>query len=555
MQDKRCITAQSDLSFTLETQHPCFPEARDLLMSFAELVKCPEYLHHYQITRLSLWNAASLGLSTDSLLSRLQAFLKYPLPRSVSTFIVDSMALWGLLRLTRQEDDFYLTVQEPQLLTYVLGESKVREALLDPFSEELHVDSAVHLRVDPLKRGALKIALMKIGLPVEDIAGYCNGEKCQISLNPCLQLRAYQKEAVEAFYRENSLLGGSGVIVLPCGAGKTVVGLAVMAKLKMNTLILATNTTAIRQWKKELLDKTDLTEEEIGEYSASKKDVCPVTLATYQILTSRARKTSPFRHFGLFDARDWGLIIYDEVHLLPAPLFQVTASLQSRRRLGLTATLVREDNKEADVFSLIGPKKYEVPWKVLESQGWIAQARCIEVSVPFALVHSPEYREAKSREQFRIAACNPEKISALCNLVKENEGKAILVLGMFLDQLRAIAEKLDAPLIEGRTPQKLREKFFSLFQEGQISLLVLSKVGNSSIDLPDAEVAIQVSGTFGSRQEEAQRLGRILRPKSGSNQAFFYSLISNSSRELDFSLNRQRYLVEQGYDYQFREIK
>lgn len=551
MENKRCITGQSDFTFTLETQHTYFSEARDLLMNFAELVKCPEYLHHYRITRLSLWNASSLGVESGELFACLEPFLKFPLPINVKTFIKDTMSLWGLLQLTQDGDQVYLSIHEPALIPHILADTNVRQALLDPFQENMtNKHSSVHLAIDPFKRGAIKTSLMKVGLPVEDIAGYRDGTPHEISLKADLTLRPYQEAAIDSFYRNNSLLGGSGVVVLPCGAGKTIVGLAIMARLKMMTLILATNTTALRQWKRELLDKTELSEDEIGEYSGNVKAIRPITLATYSIITSRPKKTSSFRHFALFDAQNWGLVIYDEVHLIPAPLFQVTASIQSCRRLGLTATLVREDQKEGDVFTLIGPKKHDVPWKVLEEQGWIAKAKCVEVFVPLSGSTSQEYINAKSREKFRIAACNPKKLSALRELLKEHQGKSIIVIGMYLEQLRKIAEDIDAPLIEGCTSQKQRDLLFLGFQRGDIPIIVLSKVGNSSVDLPDAEVAIQVSGTFGSRQEEAQRLGRILRPKSGANQAFFYSIISASSREADFGLNRQLYLVEQGYDYQ-----
>ena len=552
--DQRCITAQSDLTLTVERQHTAFSQARDLMMRFAELVKCPEYLHTYKITRLSLWNAASLGLNSQKLIAQLEPFLKFSLPAAVRTHICDIMALWGPLQLIVKDGTINLLVHDKSLLEYIIAEKKVRENLINPetWADQLHSNSPACFTVHPLARGQLKVALMGLGLPVEDIAGYQDGTPHPISLKETLSLREYQKEAVEAFYHNNSVFGGSGAIVLPCGAGKTIVGMAIMAKLGMRTLILGTNVTALHQWKRELLDKTDLLESDIGEYYGNSKNIKPITLATYNILTSRKRKTDPFIHFSLFEAESWGLIIYDEVHLLPAPVFQATANLQARRRLGLTATLVREDGRSGDVFSLIGPKRYEVPWKTLEEQGWIARANCIEISLPFQRNTVPGYLNLTRREQYRLAACNDSKLEVLATLLEEHSGKSILILGMYLNQLRQAAETFQIPLLDGSSPQRQRNQVYAKFQAGEILILALSKIGNSSVDLPDAQVAIQISGTFGSRQEEAQRLGRILRPKPGDNQAFFYNLVSSPSPEEDFALNRQLFLVEQGYNYTYQ---
>lgn len=556
--NQRCITAQSDFSLTVERQHPAFPQARDLLMRFAELVKCPEYLHTYKITRLSLWNAASLGLASDTLIDQLKPFLKFPLPTNVRTNITDTMALWGLLRLVAVNNVIYLEVYDDSLLPLIFSDNKIRKTLIDPNaiheqSEQISSTPPFRFAIDPLARGKLKVALMENGLPVEDIAGYQDGTPHPLSLKSSLALREYQKESVNAFYHNNSVFGGSGAIVLPCGAGKTIVGIAIMAKLGMRTLILGTNVTALNQWKRELLDKTDLLEDDIGEYYGNAKNIRAITLATYNILTSRKRKTDPFIHFSLFEAEQWGLIIYDEVHLLPAPIFQATANLQARRRLGLTATLVREDGRAADVFSLIGPKRYEVPWKILEEQGWIARANCVEVSVPFNKGLFSDYPELDRRQKYRRAACNPTKLEAVAEILAEHAGKSILILGMYLEQLRELAQFFSIPLLDGSSPQRHRNEVYAKFQAGEIPILALSKIGNSSVDLPDAQVAIQISGTFGSRQEEAQRLGRILRPKADDNQAFFYSLVSSPSSEEDFALNRQLFLVEQGYSYSIRK--
>jgi len=396
---------------------------------------------------------------------------------------------------------------------------------------------------------------VKAGFPAEDLAGYTDGEPLAIGLRERtaggepFALRPYQHDAADAFHAGGAAGGGSGVVVLPCGAGKTIVAMACMARVAASTLVLTTSTTAVRQWIDELLDKTDLTPDQVGEYTGQTKDIRPVTVATYQVLTHRGRKDSGFTHLNLFDQRDWGLIIYDEVHLLPAPVFQVTATLQARRRLGLTATLVREDRREDDVFALIGPKKADVPWKALERQGWIAKARCTEVRVALPEHRRMTYATAERRAQFRIAAENPAKAELVRTIVAGHGGEPALVIGMYVDQLKALAGELDAPLLTGATGQGKRDRLFAGFRAGRVPVLVVSKVANFAIDLPDASLAIQVSGTFGSRQEEAQRLGRLLRPKPGANQAHFYTLVTRETREQEFALNRQLFLCEQGYQY------
>ncbi|MCI5064230.1 DEAD/DEAH box helicase [bacterium] len=545
-----CITFQSDMTVSLEAQTESFPEARDFLLTFAELVKCPEYIHTYRITPLSLWNAAALGMLPDDLLQRAAPFLRFPIPAAVESRIREVMSLWGLVRFERTEEGAILiSVANEALLHHLLQVDVLRAALLEePYRKDPQSDVWT-AEIEALERGPIKVALMEIGIPVLDLAGYADGAPLSVSLRDTVQLRPYQRDALDGYYRNNSPLGGSGVVVLPCGAGKTVVAMGIIAELGMQTLIVVTNTTALKQWRRELLEKTSLTEDDIGEYSAARKEIRPLTIATYQILTSRKSKREPFRHFALFEAQNWGLIVYDEVHLLPAPVFQVTAALQARRRLGLTATLVREDGKEGHVFALIGPKRYESPWKLLETQGWLAKAHCYQVRVPapFELLH--DIKQAKKRFRFRMASTNPLKLQAVEELLRQHEESPVLIIGMYLDQLEELATYFDIPLLQGSTKQQEREEKYQAFQEGRIRRLIVSKIGNASVDLPDASVAIQVSGMFGSRQEEAQRLGRILRPKPGENQAHFYSVITAGTTEEEYGLRRQLFLAEQGYGY------
>ncbi len=552
------VVVQSDKTVLLEVDNPLYEEARDFLARFAELDKSPEYIHTYRITPLSLWNAAAAGMDADSIVRGLEKYSKYPVPDNVIVDISDAISRYGRLKLVRGKDGVSLLLisDDPILIVEVSRHKRMQRYIrrqIDPLT----------LEVDPSRRGHIKQALVRIGYPAEDLAGYVQGTPLHFRLRSVTMagepfaLRHYQKEAVDIFWAGGSASGGSGVIVLPCGAGKTMVGMGVMEQAQTNTLILTTGSVAARQWKRELLDKTTLTEDQIGEYSGQKKEIRPVTLATYQILTSRKRGTKgkglpleeEFPHFAIFNEGDWGLIIYDEVHLLPAPVFRITAEIQARRRLGLTATLVREDGLETDVFSLIGPKKYDVPWKDLEREGWIAPAVCYEIRTDMPDDWRLEYALAERREKYHIAATNPEKLRVLRHLVRHHKGDRILIIGMYLDQLEKVAKMFDAPVIMGKTPMREREKLFDQFRSGEIDLLVLSKVGNFSIDLPDANVAIQTSGTFGSRQEEAQRLGRILRPKSDGSQAYFYTIVSRDTVDQRYSANRQLFLTEQGYEY------
>ncbi len=536
-------------------EHPRYPAARDALAPFAELEKSPDYLHTYRVSAVSIWNAAALGLTPEQIEATLDEFSCVPVPPSVLERIRGWMERYGLLRIERlgSDDHFQLVSQDPSALQDVLGHSSVRGRV------QLDVDGRV--LVDPLERGTLKQALIRIGYPVEDRGGFVDGDPLEVCLRgetltgAPFTLRDYQRSAADAFHAGGSVSGGSGVVVLPCGAGKTVTGMAAMERVGAKTLILTTNTIAVRQWKQELLDKTELTDDQVGEYTGDCKEVRPVTITTYQMVTWRRTRSSEFEHFSLFSKENWGLVIYDEVHLLPAPVFRVTAELQARRRLGLTATLVREDGKEDEVFCLIGPKRYDVPWKVLEGRGYIACASCIEVRVPLGEEERIRYIGAGSRSKFRIASENPAKTQVVRKILERHAGDRVLVIGQYIDQVTALARELKAPLITGKTPQDEREVLYSRFRSGQVATLVVSKVGNFAIDLPDANVAIQVSGTFGSRQEEAQRLGRILRPKSDGSGASFYAVVTLASKDQEFAEKRQLFLTEQGYSYQIIEAQ
>lgn len=555
MSDARPLTVQGDRTILAEVHSPGFGEARDMLPLFAELEKSPEHVHTYRITPLSIWNAAAAGLTDTAILDFLKRFSRYELPPNVRREIQENIRRFGLLRLERIDGVLRLTSSETKLLQS-LGKAA---GLKQFFNKPACTDEG--LAVVEILRGEVKQALIRMGYPVEDLAGYTRGANLEFSFRETMAssedpftLRPYQMEAAEIFHAGGTEKGGSGVIVLPCGAGKTIVGMACMQKLQTQTLILTTNTIAVRQWRNELLDKTWLKPDEVGEYTGDSKVVAPVTISTYQMITYRRRKSGEFAHFALFGARDWGLVVYDEVHLLPAPVFRVTAEIQARRRLGLTATLVREDGREDEVFSLIGPKKYDVPWKILERQGWIADAHCVEVRLGLDTSLSIEYLSAGNRERFRIASENPEKLGVVAKLVDRHVEDRVLIIGQYLDQLDQLAEALDAPLITGRTPNKEREVLYDSFRSGSLRVLIVSKVGNFAVDLPDANVAIQVSGTFGSRQEEAQRLGRILRPKTDRRPAVFYSVVTRDSREEHFANNRQLFLTEQGYTYEIRDV-
>ncbi len=544
------LILQSDRSMLLHTDNPKYTEARDHLAPFAELVKSPEYVHTYRITPLSLWNAAATGITADIIIDTLIRFSRYPIPVNITAEIRDYMARYGKLWLEASHggDDLLLRSDDETLILELLNLPR-----LQPFLGP--VINPRTIRVPQGIRGHLKQALIKHGFPVEDRAGYRPGQPLEIDLRTVtrggepLRLRYYQEESVGNFWAGGSEFGGSGVIALPCGAGKTLVGMAVMSCVRQYTLILVTNVTALHQWRDELLDKTTLTPDQVGEYSGAVKEFKPVTITTYQILTYRRRKEEEFLHMPLFNRQEWGLVIYDEVHLLPAPVFRFTAEVQSKRRLGLTATLVREDHREDDVFSLIGPKKYDVPWKVLEEQGWIAQAVCTEVRIEMSSSLRMEYAMSAPRDKYRVAATNPAKIRVARHIIARSSGETILVIGQYLDQLHDIARELDAPVITGETPNEERERLYDAFRRGIAPVLVVSKVANFAIDLPEASVAIQISGTFGSRQEEAQRLGRILRPKRSGAPARFFTLVSRETQDQDFSLNRQLFLTEQGYSY------
>jgi DNA excision repair protein ERCC-3 len=531
------LIVQSDKTLLLEVDHPDAKACRMAIAPFAELERSPEHMHTYRLTPLGLWNARAAGHDAESVVDALLKFSRYPVPHALLVDVADTMDRYGRLQLVN--DPVHGLVLHG-LDRAVLVEVAKSKKLVDMLGAKIDADT---IAVHPSERGRLKQALLKLGWPAEDLAGYVNGEAHAISLaEDGWTLRPYQTQAVEHFWA-----GGSGVVVLPCGAGKTLVGAAAMAQAGATTLILVTNTVAGRQWKRELIARTSLTDAEIGEYSGERKEIRPVTIATYQVLTTR--RGGSFTHLDLFGARDWGLVIYDEVHLLPAPIFRFTADLQARRRLGLTATLVREDGREGDVFSLIGPKRYDAPWKDIESQGWIAPAECVEVRVTLTDTERMTYATAEAEERYRFAATARTKMPVVEKLVERHRGDQILVIGAYIDQLHQLGEYLNAPIIQGSTTNKERERLFDAFRSGEVSTLVISKVGNFSIDLPEAAVAIQVSGTFGSRQEEAQRLGRVLRPKADGRQAHFYTVVSRDTIDTEYAAHRQRFLAEQGYSY------
>ncbi|MEV1004650.1 DNA repair helicase XPB [Nonomuraea sp. NPDC050202] len=532
------LIVQSDKTLLLEVDHERADACRKAIAPFAELERAPEHVHTYRVTPLALWNARAAGHDAEQVIDALISYSRYPVPHALLVDIAETMARYGRLRLEKDPvHGLILTSTDRAVLEEVLRSRKIQPML----GERVGDDTVV---VHPSDRGNVKQALLKLGWPAEDLAGYVDGEAHPITLcEDGWELRTYQREAAEAFWN-----GGSGVVVLPCGAGKTIVGAAAMAQAQATTLILVTNTVSAHQWKTELLKRTSLTEDEIGEYSGTKKEIRPVTIATYQVMTTRRKGV--YSHLELFDARDWGLIVYDEVHLLPAPIFRMTADLQARRRVGLTATLVREDGREGDVFSLIGPKRYDAPWKEMENQGWIAPADCVEVRVTLTDEERLAYAMAESEERYRFCATTPSKTQVTEALVRRHLGEQVLVIGQYIDQLDELGEHLNAPVIKGETRVKERERLYQAFRDKEIQVLVVSKVANFSIDLPEATVAIQVSGTFGSRQEEAQRLGRVLRPKSDGGGARFYTVVSRDTVDQEFAAHRQRFLAEQGYAYQ-----
>ncbi len=536
------LIVQSDKTALLEVDHPAASDARHDLAIFAELERAPEHIHTYRITKLGLWNARAAGHGSDYVLGVLDKYAKFAIPSSVRVDISETMDRYGKLVIRRNpEGVLLLTSESPAILLEASRSPKIAALLGLRVSED-------SFEVLAFARGSLKQELLKLGWPAEDLAGYTPGEPHAIALNEASwNIRDYQSKAVEKFWE-----GGSGVVVLPCGAGKTIVGAAAMSKAKTNTLILVTNTVAARQWRAELLKRTTLTEDEIGEYSGSVKEVKPVTIASYQILT--AKRKGEYAHLELLNAKDWGLIVYDEVHLLPAPIFKMTADLQARRRLGLTATLVREDGKEGDVFSLIGPKRFDAPWKEIEAQGYIAPAECFEIRVDLPEQERLDYAIAEQEERYRMAATSKTKIPVIEKLIAKHKGEPTLIIGQYLDQIDEVAQLLKVPKITGETPVSERERLFQAFRDGTEPALVVSKVANFSVDLPEASVAIQISGSYGSRQEEAQRLGRLLRPKADGRTASFYTLIARDTVDQDFAQNRQRFLAEQGYSYQILDV-
>ena len=537
------LIVQSDKTVLLEVDHPDATDARHAIAAFAELERAPEHMHTYRLTPLGLWNARAAGLDAEQVLDTLLKYSRFPVPHSLLIDIEETMSRYGRLRLEKDEiHGLVMRTDDFPVLEEVIRAKKIGELLgprIDPMTVVVHAS----------QRGALKQLLLKIGWPAEDLAGYVDGTPHPIALDEAgWSLRPYQKLAVENFWA-----GGSGVVVLPCGAGKTLVGAAAMAVSNTTTLILVTNTVSARQWKQELLKRTSLTEAEIGEYSGAVKEVRPVTIATYQVLTMKRGGLHP--HLELLDANDWGLIVYDEVHLLPAPVFRMTADLQARRRLGLTATLVREDGREGEVFSLIGPKRYDAPWKDIEAQGYIAPADCVEVRVDLPKDERMAYAMAEDADKYRLCATSLTKTDVVEELVAAHRDEQLLVIGQYIDQLDEIGERIGAPVIKGETPVKERQRLFDAFRAGEVHTLVVSKVANFSIDLPEASVAIQVSGSFGSRQEEAQRLGRLLRPKADGRSARFYTLVARDTIDQDFATKRQRFLAEQGYAYRIMDVK
>jgi len=531
------LVVQSDKTLLLEVDHPAAEACRIAIAPFAELERAPEHIHTYRLTPLGLWNARAAGHDAEQVVDTLLTYSRYPVPNGLLVDVADTMDRYGRLRIEKHPTHgLVLVTTDRPVLTEVLKSAKVKGLV----GARVDDDTVV---VHASERGHLKQVLLKLGWPAEDFAGYVNGEAHAIDLvQDGWELRPYQAQAAASFFH-----GGSGVVVLPCGAGKTIVGAAAMATAKTTTLILVTNTVSARQWRDELVKRTSLTPEEIGEYSGSKKEIRPVTIATYQVITTKRGGVHP--HLELFGARDWGLVLYDEVHLLPAPVFRMTADLQARRRLGLTATLVREDGREGDVFSLIGPKRYDAPWKDIEAQGYIAPADCVEVRVTLSEAERMTYAVAEPDVRYRLAATADSKTDVVVDLVRKHTGTPTLVIGQYVDQLQDLAQRLDAALITGDTTVRQRERLYESFRSGEIDLLVVSKVANFSIDLPSAEVAIQVSGAFGSRQEEAQRLGRLLRPKAAGVMARFYAVVSRDTVDAEFAAHRQRFLAEQGYAY------
>ena len=589
MQYENPLIVQGDRTILLDVHAPLANECRNELIPFAELERSPEHLHTYRLTPLSLWNAASAGFTAEDAVSVLKKYAKYDIPQSVCVWIKEVSGRFGMVRIipgpkevVPLSGDFFSEEQKkvvPEQYLYLvvknekifleLGAIKSFQTLLTPCKIDFSVPSLPQDLTENEKkfsfilkltdRGTVKQLLLKYMWPCKDEVSLEDGESLQINLRDVtksgkkFEIRGYQKDAAQALIGDKGPGTGFGTIVLPCGAGKTIVGMQIMQMLKTNTLIITTNISAVHQWINELLDKTDLQAEQIAEYTGESKTIKPVTVATYQILTWRPEKDGPYPHFSIFRERKWGLIIYDEVHTLPAPVFRVAAELQTVRRVGLTATLVREDGLEGFVFSLVGPKRFDVPWKELEHSGWISEAECVEVRLDLPSDKEIQYAVASQREKYRIASENPVKDSVVLQLVNRLSEDKILVIGQYLSQLEKLSSLLSAPIITGKTPNSERDRIYNQFRNGEIKVLVVSKVANFAIDLPDASVAIQVSGTFGSRQEEAQRLGRILRPKDRTSR--FFTLITRNTVEEEFGSNRQKFLAEQGYSYKIIQYK
>lgn len=556
------LIIQSDNTLMLEVEHPNYEDSRDFLAAFAELVKSPEFVHTYRVTPLSLWNAAAVGMEIDEITAGLEARSKYTVPTTVLNSIAEWHGAYGKLVLEKEDTSdtsahslttgrLRLTVADPVLLERIYLDKSLQRFWIERVGDVLFVEA--------IERGNLKQALIKAGYPIKDLCGYLKGAPLDIELRDVdtdgkpFALRDYQLDAVEAFYHSGRATGGSGVIVLPCGSGKTIIGIGAMARISNQTLIVTTNNVSVHQWRDEIIAKTHITADQIGEFTGAVKDIKPITITTYQMLTHRRDKKAPMKNLEIFTEQEWGFIVYDEVHMLPAPVFRATTSIQARRRLGLTATLVREDGMEDDVFALIGPKRYDVPWKVLEERGYIAEAYCTEYRVNMPRSTEEEYAYASKRQKFRIAAENPNKLTLVKGLIANHQDDQILVIGQYITQIESIAKRLGLPLIMGKTKQADREALYDAFKRGEIQTLVVSKVANFAVDLPDANVMIQVSGTYGSRQEEAQRLGRILRPKK--KRSHFYTLVSKDTTEQEFGINRQLFLVEQGYKYQIHHFE
>jgi DNA excision repair protein ERCC-3 len=547
------LIIQSDMTLLLETMGPKYSEARDFLAQFAELTKSPEYLHTYRLTPLSLWNAASAGMTSNEVCEGLTQLAKYDIPQNVMAEIRELMARYGRVKLIVQDDQHILESEDPNALAEIQASNQTR-----PYIQKALNDQQLLLK--PNSRGRAKQALIKIGYPVEDLAGYRDGDKLDVNFRKITQsgrefsLRKYQQQAVDLFYLNGSARGGSGTLVLPCGAGKTIIGIACMVAVGQRCLILTTNVTSVRQWIQEILDKTELTPDQISEYSADHKEIRSVTVTTYQMMTYRKRGEEEYPHLDVFMKHAWGLIIYDEVHLLPAPVFRTTAEIQALRRVGLTATLVREDGREDDVFSLIGPKKFDKPWKELEREGFIAEATCTEIRIPMPEDKKLQYAVAELKQKYRLSMENPRKVEVVLQLLERHKSDHVLIIGQYLDQLEAVRQATGAPIITGQTPNEERDRLYADFKTGRIQTLIVSKVANFAVDLPDANVAIQISGTFRSRQEEAQRVGRVLRPKTGDNKSTFYSVVTKDTKDQECAKKRSMFLTEQGYRYRIAVV-